>query len=106
MFDLNGFHYYLRAFKELDCYQELKWDKKEKEFWSHEDNFKKAILGYTKGWYADGATPWFPDHLDWWPKEFWWNDVLAYGAVVYRGKNFQDVVLYPENLNKVNILKL
>ena len=106
LFDLNGFHYYLRVFKELGCYKELEWDKKEKEFWSHEENFKKAILGYTKGWYDDNATPWFPDHLDWWPKEFWWNDVMAYGAVVYRGKKFQDVVLYPENLDKVEILKL
>jgi len=107
LFDLNGFHYYLRAFKTLDIWkQELDWENKEKEFWSHEENFKQAILGYTKGWYDDKAGPWFPDHLDWWPKEFWWNDVLAYGAVVYRGKMFQDVVLYPENLDKVKILKL
>src|SRR3989338_8261130 len=103
LFATNGFHYYIKAFRTLNCYQELEWDKKEKEFWSNEKGLKGLILKYTRSYYEDTATPWFPDHLDWWPKEFWWNDLMAYGAVVYRGKKFQDVVLYPENLDKVEI---
>ena len=106
LFATNGFHYYLKAFKTLNCYQELEWDKKEKEFWSSEGSLKQLILKYAQNYYADTSSPWFPEHLSWWPKEFWWNDVLAYGAVVFRNKKFEDVVLYPENLNKVEILKL